>query len=337
MASEVSLWGTFSVADHLRQRPFVADVLLYDQLVVPVPDGDEERARWRMIGRDPDLQAELLEIIGADLSLPVKWTKSRHDEWADRVGVAPNAERDADEEAEAAIRDEVAKAVQFDVTNVEQVRRDAATWTGQGAGDPDDPGYLMTRMILTDLGGLAQDQALVRRLPRIDEVETVVAYGSYSDFRKDRGDLTDDVPPGSEPVFTFQWQFFVPEDSRLSDQELLRKAVELAHQDEIPAWRTALQRWRRNSLIKGQSDDEAQRDMEALTAEYAEAARKLKLATAVRTGVAVVVAVGGAAALAFPPAGLTAVFGLATLKSPKPIPNRLEAAAIFHEARKRFR
>ncbi len=44
---DVSLWGTFSVVDHLRRRPFVADVLLYDRLVVPVPDGDEEVKRWR--------------------------------------------------------------------------------------------------------------------------------------------------------------------------------------------------------------------------------------------------------------------------------------------------
>src|SRR6478752_4999299 len=31
------LWGTFSVADHLRRTPFVADVLLFDRLIVPVP------------------------------------------------------------------------------------------------------------------------------------------------------------------------------------------------------------------------------------------------------------------------------------------------------------
>lgn len=52
--NDVSLWGTFSVADHLRRRPFVADVLLYDRLIVPVPDGDDEVQRLRRYraGRD---------------------------------------------------------------------------------------------------------------------------------------------------------------------------------------------------------------------------------------------------------------------------------------------
>ena len=31
------VWGTFSVADHLREQAFVADILLYDRLVILVP------------------------------------------------------------------------------------------------------------------------------------------------------------------------------------------------------------------------------------------------------------------------------------------------------------
>jgi hypothetical protein len=327
MAAE--LWGTFSVTDHLRDRPFVADVLLYDQLIVPVPDGDNERQRWRDIGRDPDLQDELLSIVGEDLILPVRWTLARHKEWAERVG------EPAGTDSEALVRDEVAQAVRFDAVNVEQSRRDVGP--PAGPGDPDDPGYLMTRMILTDLRGLAEDQAIVRRIPRVDEVDAVVAYGSYADFAEDRGELADNDEPGNQPVFMFQWQFFVPEDSRLSDKELLRRAVDLAHMDEVPAWRAALQRWRSNSVLKGKSDEEALREMEEMLRSYSEAARKLKIANAVRTGVAVAAAIGGAAAVLFPPAGATALFGLASLKQPKPVPKKLEAAAIFHEARRRFR
>jgi hypothetical protein len=38
------LWGCYSVADHCMPRPFVADLLLYDCLVIPVPsDDDRER------------------------------------------------------------------------------------------------------------------------------------------------------------------------------------------------------------------------------------------------------------------------------------------------------
>lgn len=39
------LWGCYSVADHLVERAFVADLLVYDRLVVPVPS-DDDRERW---------------------------------------------------------------------------------------------------------------------------------------------------------------------------------------------------------------------------------------------------------------------------------------------------
>ena len=43
------LWGTYSVADHCNAYPFVADLVLYDRLVVPVPPGGDkmEWERWR--------------------------------------------------------------------------------------------------------------------------------------------------------------------------------------------------------------------------------------------------------------------------------------------------
>jgi hypothetical protein len=36
-SKRIELWGTFSVKDHLRERAFVAEVLLYDRLVIPRP------------------------------------------------------------------------------------------------------------------------------------------------------------------------------------------------------------------------------------------------------------------------------------------------------------
>jgi hypothetical protein len=305
-------------------------VLLYDQLVIPVPSDPTEVDRWQQRGRKPELQAELLAILGDDVTLPVPWTLARHAEWAARYGSPSERAR------EASVRDEVAKAVAFDADNVEMARRSAAAVAT--VVDPDDPGYMMTRMVLAEEFGSAGDRKLVDRIPRLEDVETVVAYGSYSDFAMERGHLDDRSVAGAQPVYKFEWSFFVPEDSDLSDKELLRRAVELAHTDAVPSWRAALQRWRNKSMLSGQTDADALAEMEAMIGEYREAARKLKMKTVVRTGVAVVaVAVGGAAAVAFPPAGLTALFGLASLKSPEPIPRQLEAAAVFHEARHRFR
>jgi hypothetical protein len=58
------LWETFSVADHMRARAFVAEILIYDQVVVPTPFDDETRDRWQQQGRDPGRQERLLGILG---------------------------------------------------------------------------------------------------------------------------------------------------------------------------------------------------------------------------------------------------------------------------------
>ena len=33
------VWAAYSVRDHLGKKPFVADVMLYDRLVIPTPRG----------------------------------------------------------------------------------------------------------------------------------------------------------------------------------------------------------------------------------------------------------------------------------------------------------
>lgn len=64
------LWGCYSVADHLEHRAFVADLLLYDRLVIPVPTADDI-ARWKERW-DPERQARLLEILGC-FAEPLEW------------------------------------------------------------------------------------------------------------------------------------------------------------------------------------------------------------------------------------------------------------------------
>jgi hypothetical protein len=66
------LWGAFSVTDHCEPRAFVAEVMLYDRLVIPVPPDEAERERWHENGRDPDLLERLLAILGGRAQ-PIKW------------------------------------------------------------------------------------------------------------------------------------------------------------------------------------------------------------------------------------------------------------------------
>jgi hypothetical protein len=329
-----SLWATFSVLDHVRPRSFVADVLLYDLLVIPVPDDEHEVQRWRDRGCEPDRQVALLAIL-EDLALPVPWSQERADRWAQRYLDAGSFDAAA---VGAAVRDDIARDVAFDAGNIADARKTAAgTPAARRPSGLDDPGLMMTRVVLADELDERKDRALLAGIPSVDDVETVVAYGSYQDFRDDRGSVLEGTASERQAVFILGSSFFVPEDSRRSDEDLLREAVELAHTQEILQWRAAVQRWRRNSVLMGRSDAEALREMESLIEEYREAARKRNIGLSTRWGFAIAAAAAAAAAAFVPLVGVPAgAFALGSLLAPHEIPKRLDAAAMFYEARRRF-
>ena len=71
MSREV--WGTFAVNDHCIRRAFVADAMLYDRLVIPVPPDDpteDDKKLWA--NWDVTRQNDLLEVLG-DRARRVKW------------------------------------------------------------------------------------------------------------------------------------------------------------------------------------------------------------------------------------------------------------------------
>lgn len=80
-------WGSLSVADHVDTRSLVANVLLYDRLVVPVmvhqPERNE-RAYWVSKGWDPDLQATRLEQL-EELAIRRPWSVERREVFKTRA------------------------------------------------------------------------------------------------------------------------------------------------------------------------------------------------------------------------------------------------------------
>jgi hypothetical protein len=78
----IELWGTFSVRDHLEPRAFVADVLLYDRLVIPTLPDKHEESEWPK-SWNLAKQRSLLGDLG-DLAIPIPWDENRRKAWQDR-------------------------------------------------------------------------------------------------------------------------------------------------------------------------------------------------------------------------------------------------------------
>ena len=81
--------GYFAVNDHLRRRAFVAETLLFDHLLVPVPAEEEQDAymNWEHKRWEPKEALETVEVLG-DLAIPVPWSETLRDRYRDRYGRA---------------------------------------------------------------------------------------------------------------------------------------------------------------------------------------------------------------------------------------------------------
>jgi hypothetical protein len=75
--SMIQIWATYSVKDHLQPKAFIADVMLYDRLFIPVPAKDHlERGKdWNV-----ERQAELLNILG-ERAEAVVWDQYWRGKW----------------------------------------------------------------------------------------------------------------------------------------------------------------------------------------------------------------------------------------------------------------
>jgi hypothetical protein len=91
-------WGSLSVADHVDTAALVANVLLYDRLIIPVmtdqPDRDE-RAYWVSHGWHPDLQAKRLDQL-KELAIRRPWNAERRKTFKTRAAELAAEQFDAD-------------------------------------------------------------------------------------------------------------------------------------------------------------------------------------------------------------------------------------------------
>ncbi len=315
------LWGTFAVDDHLRKRAFVAETLLFDHLIVPIPAADEKDAykNWEQKCWGPKDALETVVVLG-DLAYPVSWNKALRDRYRDRYGRALMGE-DAE----------------FDFKNIKLAPDDA-------------PAKYLTRVILADRASDEADDAYYRRIKSIDvdpatNVEIVVGYGSYGQLQAEAPlETTGDVSADSAgATLLFGWDFVVPEDSELSCRKLLERAVELARKTEFIESRREFHDWRRKLIANHVGPEKARSEMLRCLTVFNGIVEKSRTRTRVLTALQVGAMAAPLADFAVPGLGTgsAVVFGLGAFvfdkAAPEPRPaSRERIAALVHDSRAAF-
>lgn len=321
------LWGCYAVNDHLQKNAFVADALLFERLVIPVPpQGDPEALQPWEENWQPAQQRELLDILGG-IAYQVPWSSvlrgQFQKEWA-------TLELDA-------VADEQR---QFPGN----VSPEAAMLTGA----------LLGRDLAKKMLGQADVQALSvyadplkfdkewyfsSRWPFVGRRKWAVADKPYYEVEKE-------VAANEYGLAKLLVAHFaIPATPGRSGQDLLKEAVDLASEPEMVAWRKGYHAWIADMAPRGLSNETLVREMKEHVAAYNAAATRKKRAVAVTQSATVLGAGAGmsSAIVGGVPLGMVAATPFAVVGDV--VANRLQgeapqesiaAGALIAEATKAF-
>jgi hypothetical protein len=307
------LWGCYSVADHLEDRAFVADLLLYDRLVVPVPARNDmargERNEWR-----PERQEKLLSILdGGGFVERVEWSAPLREQF-DREWSPGDMALDIHQIKSpfAATRRIITQQLSEKVINEEDVRAVAV----YAKPDRFDREWELTRML-----------PFVRRTTR---VEPGVLREVADSAPLERQQL-------AKVIVT---RLVVPDDGR-SDEEVLKRTVELVSSGDMSRRRAEFHELVASFEAEGRRDETIVGEIEDLLKAYNESVRRHTKAQRARVAVQVLTTAEGAAGLFAAPAaiaaGPTAAIGEAMIRrrwGGDPSDSELGAVALLAEAQR---
>ena len=240
-SEKYEMWGTFSVMDHLREGAFLAEVIMYDRLVIPIPPdpgraenpedrdfAEKQRKKWEDKW-DPQRQERLLKIL-KPVAVPVEWNRQRHLHWA---------------------------------AEYEKSKHDAA------------------RQFAEILAGWKTGEVLLNELPAMARGTVAVSpYNSLEDLKRDFGITETSTAaerlqagrglPANVISAIIGHEFLVPEDPDKDEFYLLREAVEMVQQDNYREARADFHDAQQRFIRDGKTD------LESITAAVKEMAEHLE-------------------------------------------------------------
>jgi len=191
----IERWGALSVADHNDLPALVANVMLYDRLVMPMyteADDRDEQAYWQAHQWHPELQAKRRQQLG-ELVIECAWDQQRRQSYQSRYQAALQMDAEANgeditrwlltEESEYQLPSGVHHADVFVAYNsMAKAQDDLATKQVEPMGLGEDEKVAV--LISHDIG-----------IPNIAEPEVAltetIALARESEFKQKRADLYD--------------------------------------------------------------------------------------------------------------------------------------------------
>jgi hypothetical protein len=272
MLSQWQLWGAFSVLDHLPERAFVSDVLVYDRLIIPVPVEGED-ARW--VRRDPERQRIFLNVLkdgnpGRVVEIP--WNNDHREVRKSRL----------------------AAQLAGDASIMRQER------------NLDTLAQEITRDVLKDYVHERRERIQVLHGCPPQQVNIVAAYRKRDEFEEETGIVEMRGRRSAEDglLAGFVWPFIVPNEDDRSDLDLLKRAVEFANEPKVQMYREAFHRWRADVILNEKHPHEAADELKESIQAYGEWVRKQKIRTRTQVACAVVAVAASVAGAIVPVVGL---------------------------------
>lgn len=260
LGQKYELWGTFSVWDHLTRGAFLAEVLMYDRLVIPVPPDPEkaetpearafaieQRARWEH--REPERLRALMKVL-RPVAEPIEWDLEHHEQWLDNYADYDSGPKEASKV--------VGRILAGYVTGKVLLTNLPAAAQGAVAVAPfTDLQDLKEKLGITENDGLVQRQAASSGL-RENIVSAVIGH-----------------------------EFLVPSDPDRDEFYLLQQAVDLVQEkDDYRLARRAFHRSTLQLINNGRTDFDSLRSavkaMETELATLDRLARRQRIRNAVR-------------------------------------------------------